>query len=148
MSPGYAPGHISFNRTITRRCMECHASYIGDKTNNEQSFKEAEQFDKSTLITSVDCERCHGPAAQHAAFQAENPAVKTAMYITRYNSLPRERRIDMCAVCHSGNKSQMLRSTFSFKPGDTLSRYQLPGFEAAGNNVAGLDVHGNQAQLL
>jgi len=147
MSPGYAPGGVDFKRIITSRCLECHASYIGDQPDKPQQLNGGEQFDKSTLVYSVDCERCHGPGAQHVDFQTNNPGVKTAKFITSVTSLPRARRMDMCAVCHSGNKSEMLRSTFGFRPGDTLANYKLRDFVHA-NDTGHLDVHGNQVQLL
>lgn len=147
LSPRYDPRYINFHRTITSRCMECHASYIGDQANTEQGLTGAEQFDKSTLVYSIDCERCHGPGAEHVAFQTDNPSVKTSKYMVSYNSLPRARRMDMCGTCHSGNKSAVLKPTFEFSPGDTLSNFKLPGFET-GIHTAGVDVHGNQMQLL
>ncbi len=146
MSPQYMPG-VNFGRVITSRCLECHASYIGDQPAEEQKFTIAEQFIKNTLVYSIDCERCHGPAAQHVEFQTENPGVKTAKFITSFRSLPRARRIDVCAACHSGNQSEMLRPTFRFEPGDTLARFKLPAFEHT-IDTAHLDVHGNQLQLL
>lgn len=147
LSPRFDPRSINFNRSITSRCMECHVSYIGDQPNNEQGLSTAEQFDKNSIVYSVDCERCHGPAAQHVAFQTDNPEVKTAKFITSYSSLPRARRMDMCGTCHSGNKSEVLKPTFGFKPGDTLSNFKLPGFVTE-NHSAPIDVHGNQLQLL
>ncbi len=147
MSPRFVPGSVNFNRAITSRCLECHASYIGARTDQMMRLNVAEQFDKSTLVYSVDCERCHGPAAQHVDFQTNNPGVKTAKFITLYSALPRVRRMDMCAVCHSGNRSQMLKSTFGFKPGDTLANFKLPDFVRA-SDTGKLDVHGNQFQLL
>ena len=64
-----------------------------------------------------------------------------------FKSLPRERKLDVCGVCHSGNKSPMLRSTFGFVPGDTLANYKLPEMVGA-IDTGHLDVHGNQIQLL
>jgi hypothetical protein len=147
MSPGYIPGTIYFNRPIAARCMECHASYISDVPDATPQLTASEQFDKSSLVYGIDCEKCHGPGAQHVEFQTDNPNLKTAKYIVSYNSLPRARRLDMCGVCHSGNKSVMLRPTFLFKPGDTLANYKLPDFVHAAD-TAHLDVHGNQIQLL
>ena len=147
LSPGYAPGHINYNRTITRRCLECHASYIGDQSGATGQLTQSEQFDKKSLVYSVDCERCHGPGAQHVDFQTANPQVKTAKFMVSYGSLPRARRLDMCGVCHSGNKSPMLTSTFGFRPGDTLAKFKLQEFTNQAD-TAHLDVHGNQAQLL
>ena len=147
LSPGYYQGHLNYDRAITKRCLECHASYIGDEPNAEQELTKTEQFDKSTLVYSVDCERCHGPGAQHAEFQTNNPQVKTAKFIKAYSSLSRVSKLDMCAQCHSGNKSQMLLSTFSFIPGDTLAKFKLPDLVRSLDTLH-LDVHGNQLQLL
>jgi hypothetical protein len=147
LSPRFVPGYVNFDRVITSRCLECHASYIGDLPGQTQQLNTAEQFDKNSLVYSVDCERCHGPGARHADFQTNNPEVKTAKFITRFSSLPRARRMDLCAVCHSGNKSAMLKPTFGFKPGDTLSNFKLPELSNA-TDTSRLDVHGNQVQLL
>lgn len=147
LSPRFDPRFVNFNRTITSRCLECHASYIGDQQTNDHQLTGVEQFDKATMVYSVDCERCHGPGAMHAEFQTNHPEIKTAKFIANYNSLPNARKLDMCGTCHSGNKSEPLRSTFTFKPGDTLANFRLPGFETA-NTTAPPDVHGNQVQLL
>jgi len=147
MSPGYAPGIVDFTRIITSRCMECHASYIADQPAESQKIDAAEQFDKNSVVYSIDCERCHGPGAKHVEFHTNNPNVKTPIYMISYHSLPRALRMDMCGVCHSGNKSQMLRSTFAFKPGNNLSGFKLPDFVRPADSTH-LDVHGNQVQLL
>jgi len=146
VSPGYPPGTADFKRAIKTRCFECHASYMHDLPGEEQ-LTQAEQFDKSSAILSVDCERCHGPGAQHAEYQTENPQVKIAKFMTGYLSLSRAQRMDMCGVCHSGNKSEMLLSTFAFKPGDTLAKFKLADFTSRVDTTH-LDVHGNQLQLL
>jgi hypothetical protein len=146
VSPGYPPGTANFKRAIKSRCFECHASYIHDAPGEEQ-LTEAEQFDKSSAILSIDCERCHGPGAQHAEYQTENPQLKIAKFMVSYRSLSRAQRMDMCGVCHSGNKSEMLLSTFAFKPGDTLAKFKLADFTSK-VDTAHLDVHGNQLQLL
>jgi hypothetical protein len=148
MSPRYTPGVVDFGRVITSRCLECHASYIGDRPDEPEGLNGVERFDKSSLVYTVDCERCHGPGAQHAAFQTNNPTVKTARFITTYASLPRARKIEICAVCHSGNKGEMIRSTFFFKPGDTLAKFKIAGFYSLVSDTGNLDVHGNQVQLL
>ncbi|MEO6849209.1 MAG: multiheme c-type cytochrome [Mucilaginibacter sp.] len=148
LSPGYAPGQVDFARVITKRCLECHASYINDQDVETQRAFSNEQFNKSSLVYSVDCERCHGPGAQHVDFQTNNPQVKTARYIRTYASLSRLQRIDMCGQCHSGNKSQMIRSIFFFTPGDTLAKFKMEDFYSPAVNNDHIDVHGNQVQLL
>ncbi|WP_295792346.1 multiheme c-type cytochrome [Mucilaginibacter sp.] len=147
MSPGYMPGQVYFNRPIATRCMECHASNISGLPDKSPQLTGGEQFDKSSLVYGIDCEKCHGPGARHVEFQTNYPEVKTAKYIASFKSLPRERKLDVCGVCHSGNKSPMLRSTFGFVPGDTLANYKLPEMVSA-IDTGHLDVHGNQIQLL
>ncbi len=143
-SPGYSMDHINFKRPIVARCFECHTSYIKQLPGESPGHPAPNAFDKNSLIYNIDCERCHGPAAAHVEFQEKNPEQKEAKYIASFASLSRAQKIDMCAVCHSGNKNFMLRSTFEFKPGDRLSRFMDKGI----TNSESVDVHGNQAQLL
>lgn len=147
-SPGYSMDRAAFDRPIGTRCLNCHASYIKSAKPEIPDFYNNDQaFDKNTLVYSVDCERCHGPAAAHVKFQTEHPEVKSAKYITTFSSLTREQKINMCAVCHSGTSTHAFRSTFSYKPGDALSKYMhVPAITAA--DYQHIDVHGNQRGLL
>jgi hypothetical protein len=148
-SPGYDAGKIDFNRPIVRRCMECHSSYIQELDNKEKSLTNRKvEFNKASLILGIDCERCHGPAANHVNFHTEYPEIKKAKYITTYNTLTRQQKLDACAVCHSGNKDVYLRSAFIFKQGDTLAKFKEHNFAAQNINPDKLDVHGNQNDLL
>lgn len=148
-SPGYPAGRVVFNRPIARRCLECHSSYISESSDQTSGQPNIYSLDKSTLIYNIDCERCHGPAAEHAVFHTANPAQKEAKYIITYKSLSRSQKIDMCAVCHSGNKFPMLQSVFGFKPGDTLSNFMLTQFPGAAlPDETAPEVHGNQIKLL
>jgi hypothetical protein len=148
-SPGYDPNSVVFERMIDHKCLGCHASYAKPEQPDLPSFyATAEGFDKSTVVYGVDCERCHGPAAEHVRFQTANPQVKTAKYITTYNSLTREQKINMCAICHSGGNNHLLKPTFGFKPGDTLENYIRISHSNAPTNYRNIDVHGNQRGLL
>jgi hypothetical protein len=149
-SPGYGYNLLDYSRSpraIGKQCLECHASYIKDLPGESQKFTRNEEFDKSSLIYGIDCERCHGPGAQHAAFQASHPEVKTARFIASYRSLNRSQRMDMCAVCHSAKPGVMLRSAFGFVPGDTFAKFKMPELYHP-VDTGHLDVHGNQLQLL
>lgn len=147
-SPGFDSTYADYGRVIGRRCFECHASYIQDLPMKDQSLNQTEAFDKNSVILGIDCERCHGPMTNHVNFHTAYPNEKDPKYVARYASLSRAQRIDMCAVCHSGNKSRVIRSTFYFMPGDTLSHFlEMPLFPAPVDS-AKLDVHANQAQLL
>jgi hypothetical protein len=148
-SPGYDTTHIDFSRAIGKRCFECHASYITELPPQTQSLQQKEvQFDKASLINGIDCERCHGPAANHVNFHTDFPEEKKAKYIARYSELTRGQKIDMCAVCHSGNKDMVITSTFNFKPGDTLANFIEPSFMHDNEDASQFDVHGKQSQML
>ena len=116
-SPGYPPHKVVFNRAITSRCLECHSTYF-EKTSD--ITKQLEDFDHDKIIFAVDCERCHGPAAMHVEFQSKNPGIKEAKFIVNPGKLPRERLLDLCALCHGGPMTK-LKPSFSFQAGDTLS---------------------------
>jgi hypothetical protein len=93
----------------------------------------------------VECEKCHGPGAMHVEFQSKNPGVREAKFIINPGKLPRERILDLCALCHGG-KLTKTKPSFSFQPGDTLSNYFSPQSPlVSANNI---DVHGNQLGLL
>ncbi len=148
-SPGYDNSHAAYERAIGVRCLDCHISYIkpappelpGYYTNNEG-------FDKSSIVYTIDCERCHGPAAEHVKFQTENPHEKKAKYIVSYKSLTREQKINMCAVCHSGGNNTLYKPLFGFKPGDTLEKFMKIKASNTALNFKVIDVHGNQKALL
>lgn len=143
-SPGFPDNQIYFGRPIVTQCMECHSSFADKKMIQGPNFTIEEEYVKNAIIPGIDCERCHGPGAQHVNFQQENPTVKTAKFMVSYKNLALPRRIDMCAVCHSGTSIQTATSIFNFKPGDTLKT--LPQYSAYRGEDA--DVHGKQKQLL
>lgn len=147
-SPGYTNDKIDFNRLIGKRCLECHSSYIKELPNISQSISPQIAFDKSSLIMGIDCERCHGAGADHVNFHSRYAGRKQGEFISAYKALTRLQKVDMCAVCHSGNSSSMARSTFEFTPGAAFSTFKDPSFYHKKIDSASLDVHGNQTQML
>lgn len=144
-SPGFSIRRAHYERVITSRCFECHASYINKETVQSGPLSVTEKLDRSSIVFGIDCERCHGPAAQHVRYHTENPGEKAAKYIVPIRSLTRQQRLDVCAACHSGNDLSPRRSFFSFAPGDTLSHFYFPEFAS---DTRDPDVHGKQVQLL
>jgi hypothetical protein len=140
-SPGYSSNYIKFGRIIPAQCLECHGTYaLSEKDVDDQSI-----FDKSQIIYGIDCERCHGPAAEHVAYQTEHPQEKTARYIINAKLLNRQQRLDACALCHSGFR-QATQPAFSFNVGDKLDDFSHARYNP--DSVSTLDVHGNQYGLL
>lgn len=149
VSPGYDTTMASFDRMINIRCMECHASYAKTEPGKVPSFDgNPIGFDKKSIILTIDCERCHGGAKQHAAFQTANPDVKIAKYITRISTLSRMQKIDLCGTCHSGTQTVNTKSIFDFKPGDKLTDYKKHAPSAGPLDFAHIDVHGDQLDML
>jgi hypothetical protein len=140
-SPGY-PDKIAFNRPVTSRCLECHATYAEKISAPE---KDPEEFDPNRIVLGVDCERCHGPAADHVKFQSQNPNEKKAKFIINPASFSRQQSLDMCALCHGG-RLQKTKPSFQFTAGDKLPNYFL--IDTAGRDINSIDVHGNQFGLL
>ena len=68
-SPGYNPRIPTFNRPITSRCLECHSTHFETISNSSRNI---EEFDHKKIIYGIDCEKCHGPAADHVAFHLKS----------------------------------------------------------------------------
>jgi hypothetical protein len=141
-SPGYPPQTVAFYRPITSRCLECHSTYFEKISDTSQRL---EDFDRTKIIYTVDCEKCHGPGADHVKFQSENPTVKEAKYIVNPGKLSRDRLLDLCTLCHGGALTKT-KPSFSFQAGDTISNYF--SLQTAALNADNIDVHGNQVGLL
>ncbi|HEX2846150.1 MAG TPA: multiheme c-type cytochrome [Chitinophagaceae bacterium] len=143
-SPGFPASHPRFDRVVNTACFGCHTSMAAVKGIKAQGVSYTEQFEKGRVIYGIDCERCHGPAAEHVSFHTEHPQEKQARFITRIDTLKNQRKLDMCAVCHSGLKAP-IQPVFNFRPGSALKDYFYPDLSRP--NVAELDIHGTQYQL-
>jgi hypothetical protein len=139
-SPGYSKAVIRFDREIQGQCMECHSTYAQTETQDVHTF-----FDKDKIIYGIGCERCHGPGAAHVAFQQTHPKDTTAQFIINPSKLSRHQRLDNCALCHSGLRTQT-KPSFSFMVGDKLADFSEETYNTDTSSL--LDVHGNQYGLL
>ncbi len=140
-SPGF-PDKVVFNRGITTRCMECHSTYI-ETTPGIGNKPDA--FNKNKIILGVDCEKCHGPAAEHVTFQTANPADTIGKFIINPSNFSRQQNLDLCALCHGG-RLQKTKPSFEFTAGEKLADYFHMDTSAPDPN--NIDVHGNQYGLM
>ncbi len=138
-SPGYALAGLNFSRTITKDCFECHSSFANRDEQGLLDFR----YNPEGWVFNIDCERCHGPAAAHVQFHKDHKDEKKGHDIVSFSGLSRQQKIDLCAVCHSGNDHILLKSRFAFKMGDSMKSYMIPIRKGSQ-----MDVHGNQTQLL
>jgi hypothetical protein len=140
-SPGYPTNNIIFSRNVPGQCIECHGTFL--KGNKDPFGKTA--YDKNSIIYGVDCERCHGPAAEHVAFHEDHPGDTKGKFIINPALLTRQQKLDNCALCHSGIRSGNWPS-FSYVTGDKLDEYSRSFMVT--DSTAPPDVHGNQYGLL
>ncbi len=140
-SPGARPGVLSKLRPVNNRCLECHTTFAKGVDNSGLH----NTYDKDQLILAIDCERCHGPLQQHVAYHRNNRDDLEPRHVIRYDSLLRQQRLDMCALCHSGVGTS-IEPPFSYLVGEPLNDYLTHSSENGA--LDSLDVHSNQYGLL
>jgi hypothetical protein len=143
-SPGFPSEVAVFNRFIPSICLGCHTSFIPVKW-SYQDYNFTEYYDLRRIVYGIDCERCHGPAAQHVSYFTAHPNEKGAKFISSISALSRTQKTDMCSLCHSGVRDAQ-RSLFDFKPCDVLLDFYLPDFDMPAPGE--VDVHGKQSVLM
>jgi hypothetical protein len=139
-SPGYVDGSADFDRPVTSRCLECHATYFQQLT----SAPLDNQYDKDNIVLGISCRRCHGAGLIHIQSHLGKSGKAGSLAPMPPIGLARDREIDICAQCHGG-VGQSLAPAFSFQPGEDLSRSIVLQQLASPRQV---DVHGNQVILL
>ncbi|MEZ5403088.1 MAG: tetratricopeptide repeat protein [Bryobacteraceae bacterium] len=127
MSPGYdRPGHLGFRRTIGFDCMGCHNGY----PKVERVGVSDEPVFAGELPEGIDCQRCHGPGAEHVAVAAKG-GEEARRTIVNPAGLDADRSAEVCMQCHLETTSFALpnmiqrvdRAPFSFRPGEPLERF-------------------------
>ena len=145
-SPGYTIDSPVYNRRVPAQCLECHATNARTVFRNNTEYGDA--FDKSQIMYGIDCEKCHGPGAQHVAFHTTNPGETVGRYIVNTGRLTRRQKLDACALCHSGSRIALKPASLAFGPEIRCLRTNFPAVKYNPANGATLDVHGNQYGLL
>lgn len=105
-----------FARDTTVRCVECHNTWV------EHLPGSRNQYRRDDWILGVTCEVCHGPGRDHVSFHQKNPLEKEPRDVVRPARLSRERRMDLCAQCHS-NALKHRGPAFSYRPGEPLEDF-------------------------
>ncbi len=123
MVPGSDLKRPRTRRFITDKCVFCHNAYpksiTGTEAPNDLVFT-------GELPQGIDCQRCHGPGAEHVRTMGRGAIVNPV-------KLSPARRLEVCLQCHlettGGHIPATLqrfdRGTFSFVPGQKLSDYAL-----------------------
>ncbi len=134
MAPGYdLPRHSGFTRLIGRRCMFCHNAYP-DVAEGTDRFGDPVVFPEE-LPEGIGCQRCHGPGAEHVRIAGLADVSRESLLASILNpaDLDPERREDVCYQCHLQPTTAVEsfvrrfdRGAYSFRPGESLTSYQLP----------------------
>ncbi len=141
-SPNYTD-RLSPLRPVNDKCLKCHVTFA----QNPKEYPDSNRYDISKIVLGVDCEKCHGPAEKHVAFQRNNTGANGIdSSLVKLTSLSRQQRLDLCASCHSGLRNNQIQNPFKFLPGDTLSNFSK-NYQSLRPSKT-LDVHGNQYGLL
>jgi tetratricopeptide (TPR) repeat protein len=135
LSPGYTGSdHYAFHRTVSARCLYCHAGRTEVREQNEYFVNIIEQ--------GISCERCHGPGSLHIAkheaqiqspdqnpdqsnqASADSPADLSIVNPAR---LSRQLAESVCEQCHLQGDAQVFvrdRRFDDFRPGLPLSSFR------------------------
>jgi len=146
LSPGYSVRNPHFERRIVDGCITCHVGRINtDPQKRENIFVDspdqkiiqktdiegsaahaAPQSSRLMIEAAISCERCHGPAAKHVAYQQgtsqEHPIERDPILLI--NEMDSRQRESLCNQCHLVGANRILRyarTEYDFRPGDNLS---------------------------
>jgi len=136
MVPGSDIPHPQTRRFISYKCMFCHNGYPQTPAGNTSAG--SEPVFVGELPNGIDCQRCHGPGAEHARTGDRTKIVNPAR-------LSPERRMEVCMQCHlettSGRIPAVLqrfdRGTFSYLPGQPLEDFAISFDHAPGTGHEG-----------
>ena len=137
-SPGYQDGTVDFGRVITTRCLECHATSF-EAVRTDSGLRYAKEYQ-----LGISCEKCHGDARAHVTWQVAHPGDSTPHDIVNPARIDRDRRVDVCALCHSGGRPQRT-AAFTYRAGERLEDFLFANPDTSSGPP---DVHGNQVGLL
>jgi len=136
MVPGSDTPHPQTRRFISYKCMFCHNGYPNIPAANQAPGSDPVFLGE--LPQGIDCQRCHGPGAEHVRTAGRASMVNPA-------TLSPERRMEVCMQCHlettSGRIPAVLqrfdRGTFSYIPGQPLADFAIHFDHAPGTGHEG-----------
>jgi predicted CXXCH cytochrome family protein len=133
MGPGHDRGYSLPPRAIAYECMFCHNAYPQIPAGHDEAG--SEPLYTGGLPEGIDCQRCHGPGANHIrSAQTAGSAVEAVRKaIVNPARLSPGRQMDVCMECHLQTTSQPLphsivrygRGPFSYRPGDPLGDFEI-----------------------
>lgn len=112
VSPGYAAAPaVDFDRPITETCLFCHAGAAKFAGSDGRRLADPK-------LTSITCDRCHGPSEDHVRHPSASNIVNPA-------KLPIRARDSVCEQCHLEGAVRVLnpgKGWGDFHPGENFER--------------------------
>ncbi|QMV18672.1 tetratricopeptide repeat protein [Granulicella sp. 5B5] len=132
MNPGFDNDHPMTRRLIAYECMFCHNAYPEVPATAHRDLS-ANPVYTGTLPTGIDCQRCHGPGAEHVKLARTKGESMQAIRASILNpsSLSNARQMQVCEQCHLETTSSNLpdrirhydREPFSYEAGQPLEDF-------------------------
>jgi Flp pilus assembly protein TadD len=132
MGPGHDRAYTLPPRAIAYECIFCHTAYPNIPPGHEEAG--SEPLYEGDLPQGIDCQRCHGPGANHVRLaQSGAAAEQVRAAIVNPARLSPARQMDVCMQCHLETTSRALphsivkydRGPFSYRPGQPLGDFEI-----------------------
>ena len=133
MGPGHDRDYMLPPRAIAYECMFCHNAYPRIPAGHDEAG--SEPLYAGDLPEGIDCQRCHGPGANHVriAQTAGSSVEAIRKAIVNPARLSSERQMEVCMQCHLETTSLPLphsivrygRAPFSYRPGEPLGNFMI-----------------------
>lgn len=145
LAPGFEGGYSTrFERPIETECITCHNGHSVHRAGTRNAYE--------AIPAGIDCERCHGPGAQHVRQKLAGVLVDTAEHIdysiVNPGKLALDRQLDLCQRCHLQGVAVLNDGSdwYDFRPGDRIQEHwnvflpdfgRLPAAKAMATGTAG-----------
>ncbi len=133
MNPGYDVVAPDTRRKIGYDCMFCHNGYPRIPAGHD--VPGSEPVFSGALPEGIDCQRCHGPGANHVLLAQTAGSSKDEIRAAILNParLAPERQMEVCMQCHLETTSRRLpnaikrfdRGPYSYNPAEPLGKFMI-----------------------
>jgi predicted CXXCH cytochrome family protein len=133
MSPGSDNDHPRTRRFVAYKCISCHNGI--PRIAEENQAPGSDPVYLGDLPEGIDCQRCHGPGANHvrAAGSASAKMADIRASIVNPARLSPQLAMEVCMQCHLETTSGRIpaviqrfnRGPFSYVPGEPLEKFAI-----------------------
>ena len=157
MSPGYdSADHRYGRRAVAYECFFCHNAYL-EISERSQRLRDEPVY-PGELPEGIDCQRCHGPGANHirAAGEAHASPESIRKAIVNPARLSPAGSLEVCLQCHLQSTSRHLpdsirrfgRTPFSYVPGQPLGEFRISFDRAPEDRQDGIEIDHSAYRLM